>query len=51
MSDKYKNGKIYTIRYKHDDTLIYVGYTYACICVWIYMNICIHIGLNTPTLF
>jgi hypothetical protein len=27
MSDKYKNGKIYTIRYKNDDTLIYVGST------------------------
>ena len=27
MSDKYKNGKIYTIRCKHDDTLIYVGST------------------------
>jgi hypothetical protein len=25
--DKYKNGKIYTIRYKNDDTLIYVGST------------------------
>ena len=23
----YKNGKIYTIRYKNDDTLIYVGST------------------------
>jgi hypothetical protein len=27
MSDKYKNGKIYTIRCKNDDTLIYVGAT------------------------
>ena len=27
MSDKYKNGKIYTIRCKTDDTLIYVGST------------------------
>ena len=27
MSDKYKNGKIYTIRYKNDDYLIYVGST------------------------
>jgi hypothetical protein len=27
MSDKYKNGKIYTIRYKNDDPLIYVGST------------------------
>ena len=27
MSDKYKNGKIYTIRYEHDDPLIYVGST------------------------
>ena len=27
MSDKYKNGKIYTIRYKNDDSLIYVGLT------------------------
>ena len=27
MSDKYKNGKIYTIRYKNDDCLIYVGST------------------------
>ena len=30
MSDdnnKFKNGKIYTIRYKNDDTLIYVGAT------------------------
>jgi hypothetical protein len=27
MSDKYKNGKIYTIRCKNDDTLIYVGST------------------------
>ena len=27
MSDKYKNGKIYTIRCKNDDTLIYMGST------------------------
>ena len=27
MSDKYKNGKIYTIRYQNDDSLIYVGST------------------------
>ena len=27
MSDKYKNGKIYTVRYKNDDSLIYVGST------------------------
>jgi hypothetical protein len=27
MSHKYKNGKIYTIRCKNDDTLIYVGST------------------------
>ncbi len=27
MSDKYKNGKIYTIRCKNDDSLIYVGST------------------------
>ena len=27
MSDKYKNGNIYTIRYKNDDSLIYVGST------------------------
>ena len=27
MSDKYKNGKIYTIRCKNDDTLLYVGST------------------------
>ena len=27
MSDKYKNGKIYTIRFKNDDTFIYVGST------------------------
>jgi hypothetical protein len=27
--DKYKNGKIYTIRYKNDDSLIYVGSTVA----------------------
>jgi predicted GIY-YIG superfamily endonuclease len=27
MSDKYKNGKIYTIRCKNDDTIIYVGST------------------------
>lgn len=27
MDNKYKNGKIYTIRYKNDDTLIYVGST------------------------
>ncbi len=27
MSDKYKNGKIYTIRYKNDNSLIYVGST------------------------
>ncbi len=27
MSDKYKNGKIYTIRYKNDESLIYVGST------------------------
>ncbi len=27
MSDKYKNGKMYTIRYKNDDSLIYVGST------------------------
>ena len=27
MYNKYKNGKIYTIRYKNDDSLIYVGST------------------------
>ena len=27
MSDEYKNGRIYTIRYKNDDSLIYVGST------------------------
>ena len=27
MSDKYKNGKIYTIRCKNDDSLIQVGST------------------------
>ena len=27
MSDKYKNGKIYTIRCKNDNTFIYVGST------------------------
>jgi hypothetical protein len=27
MYDKYKNGKIYTIRCKNDDSLIYVGST------------------------
>ena len=27
MSDKYKNGKIYTIRCKNDDTLIDIGST------------------------
>jgi hypothetical protein len=27
MSEKYKNGKIYTIRYKNDDSHIYVGST------------------------
>ena len=28
MTDnKYKNGKIYTIRYKNDDNLIYIGST------------------------
>ena len=27
MSDKYKNGKIYTIRCKNDDSFIYVGST------------------------
>ena len=27
MDNKYKNGKIYTIRYKNDDSLIYVGST------------------------
>jgi len=27
MSDKYKNGKIYTIRCKNDDSYIYVGST------------------------
>ena len=37
MSDKYKNGKIYTIRYKNDDSLIYVGSTYVCIYVCTYM--------------
>jgi hypothetical protein len=26
-NNKFKNGKIYTIRYKNDDTLIYVGAT------------------------
>ncbi len=25
--DRYKNGKIYTIRYRNDDSLIYVGST------------------------
>jgi hypothetical protein len=27
MDNKYNNGKIYTIRYKNDDSLIYVGST------------------------
>jgi hypothetical protein len=27
MDNKYKNGKIYTIRNRNDDTLIYVGST------------------------
>lgn len=27
MTERYKNGKIYTIRYKNDDNLIYVGST------------------------
>ncbi len=27
MDNKYKNGRIYTIRYKNDDSLIYVGST------------------------
>ena len=27
MSDKYKNANIYTIRYKNDDSLIYIGST------------------------
>ena len=27
MDNKYKNGKIYTIRYKNDNRLIYVGST------------------------
>ncbi len=44
MSDKYKNGKIYTIRCKNDDTLTYVGstiqtYVYECM----YTYVCIHI--------
>ena len=26
-NNKYKNGKTYTVRYTHDDTLIYVGST------------------------
>jgi hypothetical protein len=33
MADKYKIGKIYTIRCKNDDTRIYVGSTiqpYVC---------------------
>jgi hypothetical protein len=32
MSDKYKNGKIYTIRHKNDDSLIYVGSTIQPLC-------------------
>jgi len=56
MSDKYKNGKIYTIRYKNDDSLIYVGSTiqplfkrwfehntYLCMYVCIYVCIYIYI--------
>ena len=27
MSDNYKNGKIYTVRCKNDNSLIYVGST------------------------
>ena len=40
MSEKYINGKIYTIRCKNDDTLIYVGSTTirmcVCVCVCVY---------------
>jgi hypothetical protein len=32
MDNKYKNGKIYTIRYRNDDTLIYVGSTVVPLC-------------------
>ena len=35
MSDKYKNGKIYTIRYKNDDSLIYVGSTIQPLFKWL----------------
>ena len=37
MSDKYKNGKKYTLRYKSDDSLIYV-YTYTHIHMGIYKH-------------
>jgi hypothetical protein len=32
MDNKYKNGKIYTIRYRNDDALIYVGSTVVPLC-------------------
>ncbi len=39
MSDKYKNGKIYTIRYKNDDSLIYVGSTIIrMVCMYIHVS-------------
>ena len=46
MSDKYKNGKIYTIRYKNDDSLIYVGSTYVCI-IRSYLRACVRAYVRT----
>ena len=42
MSDKYKKGKIYTIRCKNDDTLTYKGSTYVCmyhtyVCMYVHV--------------
>ncbi len=40
MSDKYKNGKIYTIRCKNDDSLI------IRIDVWMYE--CMYVCMSVP---
>jgi len=49
MSDKYKNGKIYTIRHKNDDSLIYVGSTVQplfkrwYVCMYVYTYVCMYV--------
>jgi hypothetical protein len=53
MSDKYKNGKIYTIRYKNDDSLIYVGSTVQPLFkrwhhTYIYVQAHVHVHVHVP---